>query len=79
MLTQVYAHLLLVLDDEDFYERQTPFTLPQQRAIAAVLNTLLYHSLVSRTEGNHRSDVKLLVFPIFKEWLRVLWGYNPKP
>ncbi|CAL9190587.1 E3 ubiquitin-protein ligase UPL7 [Musa acuminata AAA Group] len=41
-----YAHLLLVLDDIEFYEKQVPFTLQQQRRIAAVLNTFVYNSLV---------------------------------
>jgi hypothetical protein len=39
---RVYAHLLLVLDDEDFYERQDIFTLGQQRAVATALNTLVF-------------------------------------
>jgi len=47
LMAAVYAHLLLVLDDDDFYTRQTPFTLSQQRAIAATLNSLLYHSLTT--------------------------------
>jgi hypothetical protein len=47
LLAAVYAHLLLVLDDDDFYTHQTPFTLSQQRAIAATLNSLLYHSLTT--------------------------------
>ncbi|WOL02398.1 E3 ubiquitin-protein ligase [Canna indica] len=41
-----YAHLLLVLDDIEFYEKQVPFTLEQQRRIAAALNTFVYSSLV---------------------------------
>jgi hypothetical protein len=47
LLAAVYAHLLLVLDDDDFYARQAPFTLGQQRAVAATLNSLLYHSLTT--------------------------------
>nr|DAD48727.1 TPA_asm: hypothetical protein HUJ06_018664 [Nelumbo nucifera] len=38
-----YSHLLLILDDIDFYEKQVPFKLEQQRRIAAVLNTLVYN------------------------------------
>nr|GLL46392.1 E3 ubiquitin-protein ligase UPL7 isoform X1 [Ipomoea trifida] len=40
-----YSHLLLVLDDIEFYERQVPFVLEQQRKIASVLNTLVYNAL----------------------------------
>ncbi|GMI80949.1 ubiquitin-protein ligase 7 [Hibiscus trionum] len=40
-----YSHLLLVLDDIEFYEKQVPFTLEQQRRIASVLNTLVYNGL----------------------------------
>lgn len=42
-----YAHLLLVLDDIEFYEKQVPFTLQQQRRIASVLNTFVYNSFIS--------------------------------
>ncbi|RVX11797.1 E3 ubiquitin-protein ligase UPL7 [Vitis vinifera] len=38
-----YSHLLLVLDDIEFYEKQVPFTLEQQRRIASMLNTLVYN------------------------------------
>ncbi|KAL6145690.1 hypothetical protein ACLB2K_056375 [Fragaria x ananassa] len=38
-----YSHLLLILDDIEFYEKQVPFTLEQQRQIASVLNTLVYN------------------------------------
>lgn len=40
-----YSHLLLVLDDIEFYEKQVPFTLERQRRIAAMLNTLVYNAL----------------------------------
>ncbi|KAJ0087886.1 hypothetical protein Patl1_32315 [Pistacia atlantica] len=40
-----YSHLLLVLDDIEFYEKQVPFTLEQQRRIASMLNTLVYNGL----------------------------------
>ncbi|XP_050380357.1 E3 ubiquitin-protein ligase UPL7 [Argentina anserina] len=40
-----YSHLLLILDDIEFYEKQVPFTLEQQRQIASVLNTLVYNGL----------------------------------
>ncbi|KAJ1691760.1 hypothetical protein LUZ63_015915 [Rhynchospora breviuscula] len=40
----VYGHLLLVLDDIEFYEKQVPFTLDQQRKIASTLNTFVYNS-----------------------------------
>lgn len=41
-----YAHLLLVLDDIEFYDKQVPFTLQQQQKIASVLNTLVYNSFL---------------------------------
>ncbi|WOH06132.1 hypothetical protein DCAR_0625555 [Daucus carota subsp. sativus] len=40
-----YSHLLLVLDDIEFYEKQVPFTLEKQRKIASMLNTLVYNAL----------------------------------
>ncbi|OVA19458.1 HECT [Macleaya cordata] len=43
LFSAVYSHLLLVLDDIEFYEKQVPFTLEQQRKIASVLNTLVYN------------------------------------
>lgn len=36
--------MLLVLDDEDFYVKQKPLTLNHNRAIAAVLCNLAFHS-----------------------------------
>ncbi|KAK9815844.1 hypothetical protein WJX72_010650 [[Myrmecia] bisecta] len=42
LLCRVYAQSLLVLDDDDFYERQDTFTLAQQRGIATSLNTLVF-------------------------------------
>ncbi|XP_068648716.1 E3 ubiquitin-protein ligase UPL7 [Aristolochia californica] len=50
----IYAHLLLVLDDIEFYQKQVPFTLEQQRSIAAMLNTFVYNSIlhVSGVESN---------------------------
>lgn len=39
---QAYAHLLQVLDDEDFHEAQEPLTLAQNRAVATTLNTLVF-------------------------------------
>ncbi|XP_060201350.1 E3 ubiquitin-protein ligase UPL7-like [Lycium barbarum] len=40
-----YSHLLLVLDDQEFYEKQVPFTLEQQQKIVSVLNTLVYNTM----------------------------------
>ncbi|XP_024365783.1 E3 ubiquitin-protein ligase UPL7 isoform X2 [Physcomitrium patens] len=42
-----YSHVLVVLDDEEFYEHQEPFTLEQQRVISAVLNTMVYYGFLS--------------------------------
>ncbi|PIN11132.1 E3 ubiquitin protein ligase [Handroanthus impetiginosus] len=40
-----YSHLLLVLDDIEFYDKQVPFTLGEQQKIASLVNTLVYNSL----------------------------------
>lgn len=47
-----YSHLLLVLDDIEFYEKQVPFKLEQQRRIASMLNTLVYNGL-SHVSSHH--------------------------
>eukprot|EP00252_Welwitschia_mirabilis_P024162 TRINITY_DN7059_c0_g3_i3.p1 TRINITY_DN7059_c0_g3~~TRINITY_DN7059_c0_g3_i3.p1 ORF type:complete len:797 (+),score=144.37 TRINITY_DN7059_c0_g3_i3:224-2392(+) len=44
-----YAHLLIVIDDEEFYEKQVPFTLEQQRIIASVLNTMVYNGYLTNS------------------------------
>ncbi|CAN0879983.1 E3 ubiquitin-protein ligase UPL7 [Linum grandiflorum] len=49
-----YSHMLLVLDDLDFYEKQVPFLLEQQRAIASALNTLVYNSFVNNNSQHNR-------------------------
>ncbi|KAL9238927.1 hypothetical protein vseg_013294 [Gypsophila vaccaria] len=50
----VYAHLLLVLDDIEFYEKQFPFSLEQQRRIASMLNTLVYNGLLHNSSQQTR-------------------------
>ncbi|XP_010558979.1 PREDICTED: E3 ubiquitin-protein ligase UPL7 [Tarenaya hassleriana] len=49
-----YSHLLLVLDDIEFYEKQVPFVLEKQRRISAVLNTLVYNGLLRGTSPENR-------------------------
>lgn len=49
-----YAHLLLVLDDIEFYEKQVPFSLEQQRRIASMLNTLVYNGLLNNTGRQYK-------------------------
>lgn len=49
-----YSHLLLVLDDIEFYEKQVPFTLEQQRRIASMLNTLVYNGLSHSISPQHK-------------------------
>lgn len=49
-----YAHLLLVLDDIEFYEKQTPFSLEQQRKIASMLNTLVYNGMLHHTAQQNK-------------------------
>ena len=41
---RVYNHYLMVTDDYDFHEKQPLFSLGQQRAISATLNTLLFRT-----------------------------------
>ncbi|XP_002528627.3 E3 ubiquitin-protein ligase UPL7 isoform X1 [Ricinus communis] len=50
-----YSHLLLVLDDIEFYEKQVPFTSEQQRRIASVLNTFVYNGLAHSADQQCRS------------------------
>jgi hypothetical protein len=38
------AQLLLVVDDGDLHQRQTPFSLGASRAIASTLNSLVFHT-----------------------------------
>lgn len=49
----MYAHVLLVLDDTDFYERQDTFTLSQQRGIATALNALVFRTYCPTVSGQH--------------------------
>ncbi|XP_052728708.1 E3 ubiquitin-protein ligase UPL7 isoform X2 [Vigna angularis] len=51
-----YSHLLLVLDDIEFYEKQVPFQIEQQRKIASMLNTLVYNGL-SHVGGHHNKSL----------------------
>ncbi|KAI3428601.1 hypothetical protein D9Q98_007424 [Chlorella vulgaris] len=44
LFCRVYGHQLLVVDDYEFYDKQQTFTLGQQRAIAAALNTLVFRT-----------------------------------
>ncbi|XP_042388192.1 E3 ubiquitin-protein ligase UPL7-like isoform X1 [Zingiber officinale] len=60
LFCSTYAHYLLVLDDIEFYEKQVPFTLQQQRKIAASLNTFVYNSLV-HCANNYRSVIDIAV------------------
>lgn len=48
---RVYAHALLVIDDNDFYQKQSMFTLAQQRAIATSLNALVFRTHYPVTPG----------------------------
>ncbi|KAJ7971465.1 E3 ubiquitin-protein ligase UPL7 [Quillaja saponaria] len=56
-----YSHLLLVLDDIEFYEKQVPFTLEQQRRIASLLNTLVYNGL---SHGSSQQSRPLMDYTI---------------
>ncbi|KAH6798844.1 ubiquitin-protein ligase 7 [Perilla frutescens var. frutescens] len=52
-----YSHLLLVLDDIEFYDKQVPFTLVQQQKITSMLNTLVYNSLSRCINPRYRALV----------------------
>ncbi|XP_073289436.1 E3 ubiquitin-protein ligase UPL7 [Primulina huaijiensis] len=49
-----YSHLLLVLDDIEFYDKQVPFALEKQRRIASTVNTLVYNSLSRNISSQYR-------------------------
>ena len=51
IVCRVYAHTLLVLDDNDFYERQDTFSLAQQRGIATALNALVFRTYCPLSSG----------------------------
>lgn len=55
LFSATYAHLLLVLDDIEFYEKQVPFRLEQQRKLASMLNTLVYNGLSHGTGQQNTS------------------------
>ncbi|KAK3010125.1 hypothetical protein RJ639_010724 [Escallonia herrerae] len=56
-----YSHLLLVLDDIEFYDKQVPFTLEQQQKVASVVNTLVYNALFHSTGEKNRPLVDAAV------------------
>lgn len=47
----MYHHALQVVDDAEFFQRQAPFSLGQQRAIAAALNTLVFRTQLPEAGG----------------------------
>ncbi|CAM0875437.1 unnamed protein product [Alopecurus aequalis] len=57
----IYGHLLLVLDDIEFYEKQVPFTLEQQRKIASALNTFVYNSFLQNSGSSNKPLVDVAV------------------
>ncbi|KAL0333416.1 UNVERIFIED_CONTAM: E3 ubiquitin-protein ligase UPL7 [Sesamum angustifolium] len=71
LFCSTYSHLLLILDDIEFYEKQVPFTLEQQQKIASMVNTLVYNSLSRGVTPQHRaivdSAVRCLHFYCMKE------------
>ncbi|XP_078436583.1 ubiquitin-protein ligase 7 [Wolffia australiana] len=50
----VYTHLLLVLDDIEFYEKQVPFNLDGQRRISSLLNTFVCGSFIHNCYENNK-------------------------
>lgn len=56
VMCRLYAHTLLVLDDDDFYECQDMFTLAQQRGIATALNALVFRTYCPLSLGKTLTD-----------------------
>ena len=50
---RVHAQALLVLDDEDFHQRQDMLSLGQHRAIATALNSLVFHTHCPAPQPSH--------------------------
>lgn len=50
------AQLLVVLDDGDLHQRQTPFSLGASRAIASTLNSLVFHTAFPETAGQQQQQ-----------------------
>ena len=50
-ICRIYCHMLMVLDDEDFYNLQSTFTVSQQRGISTALNTLVFRTHCPATSG----------------------------
>ena len=74
-MCRLYAHTLLVLDDDDFYERQDTFTLAQQRGIVTALNALVFRTYCPASSGETltltvRHSLAFASFPalLFTPW-----------
>jgi hypothetical protein len=48
--------LLVVLDDGDLHQRQTPFSLGASRAIASTLNSLVFHTAFPEAAGQQQQQ-----------------------
>ncbi|PIA43478.1 hypothetical protein AQUCO_01900105v1 [Aquilegia coerulea] len=57
LFCSTYSHLLLVLDDIEFYEKQVPFTLEQQQRITSMLNTFVYNGF---SRNNNQQNIPLM-------------------
>ncbi len=58
---RVHAQALLVLDDQEFHERQDMLSLGQHRAIATALNSLVFHThcpAPQDAQKGHRAPTK---------------------
>ena len=58
LFSLAYAHLLLVLDDDEFFVAQRPFTLGEQRGIAACVNTLVVRTHLGSFEDKKKNNRK---------------------
>ncbi|GIL45377.1 hypothetical protein Vafri_2627 [Volvox africanus] len=52
LFCRVYAQLLLVLDDGEFYELQQPLELAAARAVGTSLNSLVFHTYLPKPDAN---------------------------
>ena len=64
LLCRVHAQALLVLDDQDFHERQEMLSLACHRAIATALNSLVFHTHCPATPAAQNGAQALRIIPL---------------
>lgn len=61
LFSNVYNHLLLVLDDEDFYLKQKPLNLVENKQIALLFKDLVYSLYIKNTQHRLRASLTNLL------------------